>query len=54
MKTKTLARVGLVGALAALFPLAHAFEWPPDAFTVQTGAGEHSVRMMGAGRSASA
>jgi lipid A 3-O-deacylase len=52
MRARTLARVGLTGALVALValvPLAHAFDLRPEAFTVQAGASEHSVRMVGAG-----
>jgi lipid A 3-O-deacylase len=52
MRARTLARVSLTSAsvaLVALSPLAHAFDLRPEAFTVQAGASEHSVRMVGAG-----
>jgi lipid A 3-O-deacylase len=49
MNTRTLARVCLGSALLTVFPLAQAFDLHPDAITVETGAGENSVRMVGAG-----
>jgi lipid A 3-O-deacylase len=49
MNTRTLARVCLGSALLTALPLAQAFDLHPDAITVETGAGENSVRMVGAG-----
>jgi lipid A 3-O-deacylase len=49
MKFRALARIGVAAALVAVLPAARAFDLRPDAFTLQSGAGEHSVRMVGAG-----
>lgn len=45
----TLAQACLAGALIAGAASAQAFDLRPDAITLQAGAGEHSVRMVGAG-----